>query len=368
MKGAIRVDHGWRAPGRREAAGGFGAGALALLIMASAPGTGAEPSRFEFRQTHMGSEFKIVLYTPTADEARRASDAAFTRIAALDKALSDYDPESELMRLCDRAGGEAVPVSDDLFRCLEKAQAMSRMSDGAFDVSIGPVGRLWRRARRNRIMPAADALEKARALVDYRSIHLDARARTVRLDKPGMKLDLGGIAKGFASDEAIQELKRLGIRSALVAGAGDIVVSDPPPGREGWRVGVASPDGDPDRPARFLALANAAVSTSGDAERFVEIDGKRYSHMVDPRTGLGVIDRASVTVVAPDGATADSLDTAIYILGPERGLPLAELLEGTAALYVHAGESPRSAASSRWEKLARDRGDEDPKSATGGPR
>lgn len=331
----------------------MGRASLALLAVVSL-GAAPVPARFESRQTHMGSEFKIVLYTTETDGARRASDSAFARIAALDKSLSDYDPESELMRLCDRAGGPPVAVSDDLYRCLERASAMSRLSGGAFDATVGPVGRLWRRARRNRLMPEPETLAKARALVDYRNVRLDAKARTVRLAKGGMKLDLGGIAKGFACDEAMAELKRLGIASALVAGAGDIVVSGPPPDRPGWRIGVAAPDGDPARPSRFLALKDAAISTSGDAERFVEIDGKRFSHIVDPRTGLGVIDRASVTVVARDGATADSLATAIFVLGPQKGLALAEEIQGAAALHVRAGDRPATVASSRWADLPGD--------------
>ena len=138
-----------------------------------------------------------------------------------------------------------------------------------------------------------------------------------------MKLDLGGIAKGYAAGEAIAVLKRHGIARALVAGAGDIVVSGPPPDADGWTVGIAPLETPASRArAVYLSLKDAAISTSGDAERFVEIDGKRYSHIVDPRTGLGVVDRCSVTVVAPDGATADSLDTAAYVLGPERGLAL----------------------------------------------
>ncbi len=151
-----------------------------------------------------------------------------------------------------------------------------------------------------------------------------------------MKLDVGGIAKGYASGAAISVLAQNGITSALVAGSGDIVVSGPPPDAPGWTIGIA-PLEDPAAPPRqFLRVAHAAVSTSGDAERFVEIGGRRYSHIVDPHTGLGVVDRCSVTVIAPDGATADSLDTAAYVLGPERGLALVESTEGAAALIVRS--------------------------------
>ncbi len=224
---------------------------------------------------------------------------------------------------------------------------MSERTGGAFDVTIGPVVRLWRRARRDRKMPAPDLLAEAKGRVGYRMVRLDRDARTVQLMKPGMKLDLGAIAKGYASDAAIRVLKRHGIDRALVAGAGDIVASGPPPGAVGWTVGIA-PVESPDRtPRRYVALRDAAISTSGDAERFVEIDGKRYSHIVDPRTGLGVVDRASVTVVAPDGATADALDTSVYLLGPDRGFELVDSIAGAAALFVRSTPEGERAFESR---------------------
>lgn len=330
-----------------------------LCGLAAILGTAAaepEISRFEFRQAHMGSEFKLVLYTNDPATARRASRLAFDRIAQLDKILSDYDPESELIRLCDRAGGPPVPVSADLFRILERSLMMAERSEGAFDPTIGPVVRLWRRARRDHRLPEPATLEKARARVGFDKVKLDPKARSVRLLKPGMRLDLGGIAKGFAASEALKVLKDAGIDRALVAGAGDINVGDPPPGAVGWTIGIASLDNPNAKPSQFLKLKNVAVSTSGDAERFVVIDGRRYSHIVDPRTGLGVIARSSVTVVAPDGATADSLATAVYVLGPERGLKLVEQTREAACLIVRAREgAPEMLESSRWKGLPRGR-------------
>ena len=174
----------------------------------------------------------------------------------------------------------------------------------------------------------------------------------MQLLKPGMKLDLGGIAKGYASQAAIDVLKREGIDRALCAGAGDIVVSGSAPGKEGWTIGIAPLEAPGSKPSRFLLLSNVAVSTAGDAERFVEIDGKRYSHIVDPRTGLGIVDRASVTVVADDGGTADALDTAVYGLGPERGLKLVEEIEHAAALIARVTpEGTKTYESFRYRTL-----------------
>jgi len=331
------------------------AGRCLIVLALGFPGLGAEPgpkpTRFEFAEPHMGSEFKLVLYTENEATARRASRAAFDRIAALDKILSDYIPDSELMQLCDRAGGPPVAVSPDLFDVLSRSRSIYERSEGAFDVTVAPVVRLWRRARREHKLPDPERLAQAKALVGSDRLRLDSNAKTVQLLKKGMRLDVGGIGKGYAAQAAVDVLKREGVSRALVAGSGDIAVGDPPPGRKGWTIGVAPLDAS-SPPQRYFSLANGAVSTSGDAEKYVEIDGKRYSHIVDPRTGVGVIDRCSVTVVAPDGGTADSLDTAVYVLGPDRGLPLIEATPGAAALIVRrTAQGEQTFESKRWKDL-----------------
>jgi thiamine biosynthesis lipoprotein len=310
---------------------------LAILSLAGPgrAGEGPGPRRFEFTEPHMGTAFTIVLYTDDEATASRASRAAFDRVAQLDRTLTDYDPASELMRLCERAGGPPVAVSRDLYEVLDRSRALYERSGGALDISVAPVVRLWRRARREKKLPDPELLARARALVGADAIRLDPRARTIQLTRPGMKLDVGAIAKGYASGEAIKVLAKEGIASALVAGSGDIVVSGPPPGREGWTIAVAPLEPEPaGRPARTILLKHMAVSTSGDAEQFVEIDGVRYSHVLDPGTGLGLTERRSVTVIAPDGATADGLDTAACVLGPEKGLALIESTPGAAGLFV----------------------------------
>ena len=190
--------------------------------------------RFEFEETHMASPFHLVLYSTDEATARRASRAAFDRIEALNAVLSDYDPESELSRLSRSAGGPAVKVSADLFDVLERSKRLYERSGGAFDVTIAPVGRLWRRARRDRKLPDPARIAEARQLVGSDKMLLDPTARTVQLLKPGMKLDVGGIAKGYAAQAGLDVLRSMGIARALVGGAGDIVVGDPPPDAEGW--------------------------------------------------------------------------------------------------------------------------------------
>jgi thiamine biosynthesis lipoprotein len=316
------------------------------------PSPDGKPARFEFEETHMASPFHIVLYSTDAVAARRASRAAFDRIEALNKVLSDYDPESELSRLSQSAGKGAVRVSADLFDVLERSRRIYERSDGMFDVTIAPVGRLWRRARRERKLPDPALIAETRKLIGCDKMLLDRAARTVRLVAPGMKLDVGGIAKGYAAQAGLDVLRSMGIKRALVGGAGDIVVGDPPPDAEGWKIAIAPVDPrNPYRPPTLL-LKNAAVSTAGDAERFVEIDGHRYSHIVNPRTGMGHEDRAAVTVVAPDGATADALETAAYLLGPERGLKLVDETPGAAALFQRLmPEGVKTFESSRFRQV-----------------
>ncbi len=294
----------------------------------------AKLQRFEFSEPHMGTRVRIVFYASDEATAKKAAKAAFGRIAELNAIMSDYQPTSELMRLCENSGGPPVEVSVDLFEILKKSEEYAKMTDGAFDVSIGPVVRLWRKARRTRTMPKAEEIKKALELVDYRKIKLDAKGRTVQLLLMGMMLDLGGIAKGYAADAALLVLRQHGIPRALVAAGGDIAVSDAPPDAPGWKIGIA-PLKNPDAPpTHYLMLKNAGVSTAGDAEQFVEIDGKRYSHIIDPKTGLGLLGRRSVTVIAPNATISDGMDTGLCVLGVERGLKIVERREDVAALFV----------------------------------
>jgi thiamine biosynthesis lipoprotein len=327
-------------------------GALLVLSTAAAAIASPPPGRYTFTEVHMGTRFKIIAYAAEEKTANEAVKAAFTRIGQLDGIMSDYKPSSELMRLCARAGGPPVTVSQDLLAVLAKGQEVSRLSDGAFDVSVGPIVRLWRRARKTQQMPPADKLKAALSLVGYQNIELDEAKRTIRLAKPGMLLDLGGIAKGYAADAALEVLRKHGVTSALVAASGDIAVSDAPPESPGWKIGIG-PLLDPDSASKdFLILANAAVSTSGDAEQAVEIDGKRYSHIVDPRTGIGLVGHMSVTVVARRGMQADSLTKVVSVLGPEKGFGIIDRFDGVASLVVRQTRNGEERiASKRFEAL-----------------
>ena len=305
--------------------------ALGLLLCGCAA-PAAEAARCEFSQTAMGVVCRMVVYAPNEDSAKRACTAAFDRIARLEDLMSDYRPASELMRLCAKSRGKPVKVSPELMLVLTKSRELSERSAGAFDVTVGPMVKLWRESRKSGKLPDAGRLENARRYVGWRKMTLDPKKRTARLAVAGMQLDLGGIAKGYACDEAIRVLKKHGIGSAMVEMGGDIVVSGPPPGKDGWVIEI--PNAGPDHSRK--TLTNSGISSSGDTEQYVEIDGTRYSHIVDPRTGVGLTDRIAVTVVAPNGITSDGLSTAISVLGADKGRVLARTF--LAAVYIRAAK------------------------------
>jgi thiamine biosynthesis lipoprotein len=286
--------------------------------------------------------------------ANAAARDAYRRVKQLNAVFSDYDPDSELSRLGQSSGqGKRLRVSTALWRVLERAQQIAVQSDGAFDVTVGPLVSLWRRMRRQRELPAPELLAEMRARVGYRNLRLFPETQSVELLKPDMRLDVGGIAKGFAADEALAVLKARGLPRALVAASGDIVAGDPPPGETGWKVAIEGlAIGEKPAPQEVLRLAHRGVSTSGDAYQFVEIGGVRYSHIIDPRTGIGLTGRSLVTVVAPDGLTADSLDTAIDLLGNERGLELLAKWPGTTARIQRlVRDKVETVKSAGWEQL-----------------
>ncbi len=266
----------------------------------------------------MGTLFRIELYADNEAQAKHAFQAAFARIAELDQTLSDYKPDSELDRLSTSAVRHPVHVSKDLFRVVDASQDLSGKTDGAFDITIGPLTHLWREARKRHKLPDPTTIEQAKAKCGYRKLHLDYSRHTVELDESGMQLDVGAIAKGYAADEALLVITHCGIKSALVAASGDLAFSDSPPGHAGWKIGVDSVDAAHAPFTRILLLTNEAVSTSGSSEQHLDVAGVRYSHIIDPTTGMGLTRETTVTVVARRGIEADSLATAVSVLGTAR--------------------------------------------------
>jgi thiamine biosynthesis lipoprotein len=285
---------------------------------------------FEYSQLHMGVRTRLAGFALSQEHAEEACRAAFKRIAQLDDTMTDYRPQSELMRLCAKAGGPPVPVSEELFLVLRQAQDISQKSDGTFDVTIGPLVHLWRDARKSKRLPTPQQIARARELVGYQKVKLDPSNRTVQLLVTGMKLDLGGIAKGYAGDEAIRILREHGVTSALCEMGGDIVLGDAPLNRHGWIIEVTNDL--PGRISRKIILKNCAVSTSGDTEQFVVIDRVRYPHIVNPHTGVGLTNSPLVTVVAANGLTSDPLSKTVFMLPIDRARALAQSYD--AKLYV----------------------------------
>lgn len=309
-----------------------------------------QPARFEQVAAAMGTEWRIALYASDAADARAAFEACERRLAELDAIFSDYDDSSENGRFCalarDAAPTDWVALSPELFDVLARSEAIASATGGAFDVTIGPCSRLWRRSVRQEELPRSDHLAEALAAVGRDGVELDAATSRARLTKRGMRLDFGGIAKGWACDDLLRLLASHGIESALVDGGGDVSVSGPPPDRPGWRIALKPFDASrrAGRRSEAVELAHASIATSGDRYRYLEVDGVRYSHILDPRTGLGLTHRVAASVIAKDGATADALATALCVLGPDAGIKVLAKFPGVEARIAtpdpEARESP----------------------------
>lgn len=275
----------------------------------------ALPQRHEFVRVCMGVKTRVIVYAADAPAAEELAGAAFAEISRLDAVMSDYRVDSELSRLNAGAGAGPMPVSRDMDAILRTAAEISRATDGAFDVTAGPVVALWRASRRTGTLPEPGQLAAARALVAWRDV-LHGPPGAVEIRRAGMKLDLGAIAKGYAADAAVRTLRQAGASRCLVALAGDIAVGEPPPGERGWRIEVRS-EGDGGPPAAVLVLRNTSVSTSGGDGQFVTIGGRRYAHVIDVRTGLGSQREGLACVVAENGGAADALSTAAFVMNAD---------------------------------------------------
>ncbi|HBE89319.1 MAG TPA: FAD:protein FMN transferase [Elusimicrobia bacterium] len=267
--------------------------------------------------------------------ARAAADAAFDEMDRVVKVFNAHDPDSELGRLNASAGAAPFGVSPELFGLIELSLRYSELTGGAFDITVGPVLDLWREARRTGRIPGTKALAAARARTGWRGVILDPGERTIKFAVPGMKLDLGGAAKGFVVDKGVEELRRRGVKAALIDAGGDLRAYGRPPGRKFWKIGIKHPR-EKGALLGLLKLAEPAVATSGDYERYFEKDGKKYHHIIDPVSGGPAPRSVGVTAVAPTCAEADIIATALFVMGPEKGLALLETAGGLDAAVVTA--------------------------------
>lgn len=258
----------------------------------------------------MGTRCRIVCHADDTMAASRACEDAYARVKQIEGVLSDRDVTSETLRLADAPTGKPAPIGTDLRDILATSLELARETDGAFDPTVGPLTKLWRRARMRKAFPDAASVAKARESVGWQHLTLDAKASTLTLARTGMRLDFGGIGKGWAADQALASLRKAGFPRSSVSLSGDIAVGDAPPGADAWEVRIQPPSG----PGRIHRIANRAISTSGDSEQNLEHDGKTWSHIVDPRTGWPLTHRRWVVVEAPSATLSDSLATACSVL------------------------------------------------------
>ncbi len=259
----------------------------------------------------MGSKARVVLYAQDEQSAAIAAEHAFEELSRLNATLSDYDSSSEAMRLVELEPNQWHDASDDLVTILKLSQEVWARSGGAFDPTVGPITALWRPAFKSGTPPDSTLIQEALNRTGMNQIEIDSEHNRIRFAREGMRLDFGGIGKGFAAQRALEVLRSSGIRSALIDLGGDLALGEPPPGQPGWHVTIDSGL----EVLHEVRLANTGVATSGDLYRHIEIEGIRYSHIIDPRTGLGLTRRVAVTVIAGEPWLADALASAVSVLG-----------------------------------------------------
>jgi thiamine biosynthesis lipoprotein len=280
----------------------------------------------------MGTAIRVELWADDEATGEAAIAAVMAEMHRIDRAMSPYKPESELSRINREAAERPVPISQEMFDILSRSIEFSKISGGAFDITFSSVGYLY--DYRRHIKPTDKEIEQALPGIDYRHIQLDARKRTVRFARPGVRIDLGGIGKGHAVDNGIALLKKRGITQAIVTAGGDSRVLGDRGGRP-WMVGIRDPRRK-DNMVAVIPLINSAISTSGDYERYFEVDGERYHHILNPKTGRSATGVHSVSVIGPDATTTDGLTKPVFILGPEKGLRLIESIPGIDAVIIDA--------------------------------
>jgi len=287
--------------------------------------------RYE-QQAIMGTEVSLTFWHEDSSAAKTVATAVMNEMHRIDQAFSPYKPDSELSRLNREASRAPVKVSDELYRIIDKALYYSRLTQGAFDISFASVGQHYN--YREGKQPSDENRQALLVAIDYRQVKLDPRATTVYFSQPELQLDLGGIAKGYAVDRSIEILKRMGVNNATVSAGGDSRVLGDKRGRP-WMVGIKNPRGQ-ESIALTLPLADTAISTSGDYERYFidELTGRRIHHILNPQTGQSAGELASVSVIGPQGFDTDPLSTSVFVLGVEKGIALIESIQGFDCIII----------------------------------
>ena len=288
--------------------------------------------RFQYSHRQMGTQIGLVFYDENKAKADSVAQLVFNRIDELNSRLSNYIPDSEI-NILSNTPFKKVAVSNDLFCIIKQSANFSKETKGAFDVTLGPLIELWRKARDNRELPALNEIRTAMVKTGSENLELPSK-NVVELTKTGMQLDVGGIGKGFAADEAIKILKNNGVNAALVDMGGDITVGDAPPDKDYWVLGFSYYDENGKEVFQKIKLKNRAVATSGDLYQYVVINNMRYSHIIDPRNGRALSNNIQVTTIAPNGTTADAYASALSVLGVEEGKRVVSKADGLEVFMV----------------------------------
>lgn len=308
---------------------------LGLLFGCAGPHGTSQPVLVKRAQMHMGTVVSITAVASTEAVAQAAIVAGFQEIKRLERLLSTWIAESELSRVNAEAGRRPVSVSRETMELVARSLAMARLTEGGFNIAVGPAVEAWSVTERQHI-PTAVELEQLKPLVDWTVIQVNEDARTIFLPRKGMRIDVGGIGKGYAADRATEAMQKAGASGGVVALSGDIKTFGSLPEAEGFPVGIKHPRQE-GAVLAIVDLKDEAISTAGDYERFFEQDGIRYHHILDPHTLEPARRCQSVSVIAKEGTVADGLDTGIFVLGPERGMALVERLPDVEAVIVDSG-------------------------------
>jgi FAD:protein FMN transferase len=307
---------------------------LSLAVLSCTKGGAAGSSSITVKRTqlHMGTLVSITAVGRTSRDANEAITAGFQEVKRLEQLLSTWIPDSELSRVNAAAGQSAVQVSLETMALVRKSLQVAEITDGAFNIAIGPAIDAWNISAVPRL-PTSEELAALKPLVDLRYMQTDVWERTIHLQKPGMRIDVGGIGKGYAADQAVTVMKNAGALAGVVALSGDIKTFGRLPNDAAFPVGIRHPRKEGELLAEIW-LEDEAISTAGDYERFFELDGVRYHHILDPDTLQPARGCQSVSVIAKEGVWADGLDTGIFVLGAERGMELVEQLQDVEAIIV----------------------------------
>ena len=282
----------------------------------------------------MGNRFEISVVDDAEETANQHIDAAVEEIRRIEKLLTTFDTTSQTNQINQYAGEHPVKVDQEVFELIKRSKIISQLTQGAFDITYGSVDkRLWNFDQELKALPDAETAARMVRLINYRNVILDEKKSTVFLKEAGMRIGFGGIGKGYAAEMARRLLIQRGVKSGVVNAAGDLTVWGYQPNGKPWTIGIADP-GSAKHPFSYLDITDMAVATSGNYEKFVVIDGKRYSHTIDPKTGLPVHGIKSVTIMSPNAEIADAMATPVMIMGIHVGLDLVNQVRGLACIII----------------------------------